>query len=216
MVRKFSFIIISSILLVCMTSTFLSAEVRNVKDCLEGTEDCEELNQQPTGEMDESNEVVENDSLSSSLVFNFIKMIFALLLILALIYVILNFIKKRNKLFSNVNVLENLGGITVGPNKSIQIIRIGSKIYLIGVGDNVELLQEVTDDEIIASVLTEDDALKPANILQAFLQRNNSKSMNNETKNESFTNTLEEELNKIKDKRGQIIDNFNEKDDRYG
>lgn len=216
MVRKLSFIIISSILLICISSNLLYAEVKSVRDCLESNEDCEELQQQPAVEMEGNNELVENEGLSSSFVFNFIKMIFALLLILALIYVILNFIKKRNKLFSNVNVLENLGGITVGANKSIQIVRIGSKIYLFGVGDNVEMLQEITDDEIIDSLLTEEDAFKPATFLQGFMQKKTINASNKESVETSFTNTLEEELNKIKEKRGQMIDYYNEKDDRHG
>lgn len=65
-------------------------------------------------EQDESDAVIEDNG---SLLFDLIKMFFALLLVLALIYLLLNFLNKRNKLFQKIKTLENLGGISVGQNK---------------------------------------------------------------------------------------------------
>ncbi|MBO1003795.1 flagellar biosynthetic protein FliO [Pseudogracilibacillus auburnensis] len=211
--RKISFIILFSAMISLFVATNISnAEVKNVKDCLEASEDCEELKQPVQGD---SNHLVEDEPVpSTSIVMNFIKMIFALLLVLALIYFILTFIKKRNRLFSNVHVLENLGGITVGTNKSIQLVRIGAKVYLIGVGDNVEMLQEITDEEIVHTLLEEEEQnAQSSTFIGAFLEKG---SFRSDEKNKQFTSTLEKELNKIKDKRHRMIHHMKEKDDRHG
>lgn len=212
--RKIGFILFLSISLTFISTHSLHADVKNVKDCLEADEDCKEINeQQPAVEMEDDSDLVGNENIkTSSVVFNFIKMIFALLLVLALIYFILTFVKKRNKLFSNNNVLESVSGISVGPNKSIQMIRIGSKVYLIGVGDNVEMLQEITDEEVIESLLSEEEDAKSTSFIQSLLNRRNKDSDDNNT----FTSTLESELKKIKDERTEMIQHYNEKDDRHG
>src|SRR5699024_11744787 len=65
-----------------------------------------------------------SDVCSSDLLgLNIVKMVFALLLILALIYTLLCFLKKRRS-YEKAGSLENIGGISVGQQKSVQIIRI--------------------------------------------------------------------------------------------
>jgi len=218
--KRISFIFVLCIMLFVIQTNNIYAEVKNVKDCFEENGECEELEKS-------SDEIVTNDSDTlvgnenikpTSVILNFIKMIFALLLVLALIYFILMFVKKRNRLFSNVQVLENLGGITVGANKSIQLVRIGNKVYLIGVGDNVEMLQEITDEEVKLSLLErEEEAFQPTSFLQSLLQKNSMNRNKNKDVQESdnFTNTLEMELKKLKDQRNQIMFNNKEKDDRH-
>src|SRR5699024_6679095 len=62
------------------------------------------------------------------------------------IYTLLWFLKKRRS-YEKAGSLENIGGISVGQQKSVQIIRIGDKMYLLGVGSNVELLKELSEEE---------------------------------------------------------------------
>lgn len=38
-----------------------------------------------------------------------------------------------------------MGGVGLGQNKSLQIIEIGGNVYLIGVGENIQLLDKVSD-----------------------------------------------------------------------
>ena len=45
--------------------------------------------------------------------------------------------------------MKNLGGISLGQQKSIQLVVVGESYYLIGVGEDIRLLKEITDpDEI--------------------------------------------------------------------
>src|SRR5699024_9121544 len=130
----------------------------NVADCFEAGAECEEiqgtgvhkieLNDDLSDEQEQQETgIAGNEQRSTPSLFrNFIQMIFALLLVLGLIYVMLKLVNRRQQLFSQTQTLENLGGISVGQNKSIQVIRVGSKMYLVGVGDDVQLLKEIEDE----------------------------------------------------------------------
>lgn len=189
------------------------AAEENVKDCLENEEDCLKDLEQPIDEMDaDATDIPEESSHTSSLIFNVIKMIFALFFVLALIYLLLHFLKRRNKLFQIPHILENLGGISVGQNKSIQLVRIGEKIYVVGVGENVEMLQELTDQAIKEELLQKDQQqVKTVPMLQQLFK--NHFMGTKENKKETFSTTLEDELHKIKESRTSIIDKYSEKDE---
>lgn len=189
------------------------AAEENVKDCLENEEDCLKDLEQPIDEMDaDETDIPEESSHTSSLIFNVIKMIFALFFVLALIYLLLHFLKRRNKMFQIPHILENLGGISVGQNKSIQLVRIGEKIYVVGVGENVEMLQELTDQAIKEELLQKDQQqVKTVPMLQQLFK--NQFMGTKENKKETFSTTLEDELHKIKESRTSIIDKYSEKDE---
>ncbi|WP_240507989.1 flagellar biosynthetic protein FliO [Virgibacillus indicus] len=163
-------------------------------------------------EQDESDAVIEDNG---SLLFDLIKMFFALLLVLALIYLLLKFLNKRNKLLQKIKALENLGGISVGQNKSIQIVRIGKQFYLVGVGENVEMLQEITDEEVINDLLehgqeSENDSSTLLSV--PFFQSKTDK--NNSSQND-FKNLFSSELEKLKQNRNKIINNKKKKEDEH-
>src|SRR5699024_6844750 len=191
----------------------VEAQPVNVLDCLENEEDCEKENDSNIVEMDETSNstLVGNDSFKeSSLFFNVIKMIVALFFVLALIYVILLVLRKRNKLLQHHDLLENLGGISLGQNKSIQLIRIGSHIYVVGVGDHVDLMLEITEPEVLEALLTTENN-EEESILKHILSKNKSKTR--ETNN--FMNQLNNELSKLKQNREKLIHKAVEKDDEH-
>lgn len=84
---------------------------------------------------------------TSVTVWDFIKMILATAFIIFLIYILLRFVSKRNKFTSSSNYIENLGGTNVGQNRSIQLIKVGKKILVVGVSDSVQLLKEIDDED---------------------------------------------------------------------
>lgn len=214
MYRKISLIILSIFLINTVdVDIYSNAAESNVKDCLEKEDDCLKDLEQPINEIESSESDITGESMkSTSLILNFIKMIFALLFVLALIYLLLHFLKRRNKMFQNLHVLENLGGISVGQNKSIQLVRIGEKVYVVGVGENVEMIQELTDQEVKKELLQKNQQeYEAVPFLKQFF--NKQKMKNNKNQEENFTSTLEDELNKIKQNRTTIIDRYREKDD---
>ncbi|UAL49176.1 flagellar biosynthetic protein FliO [Sutcliffiella horikoshii] len=79
-------------------------------------------------------------------IFDFIKMIFALLFVLALLYGALKLINSRNK-FDSGRSVENIGGTNLGNNKSLQLVKVGNSVLVVGVGDSINLLKEITDEQ---------------------------------------------------------------------
>ncbi|MFD0680140.1 MULTISPECIES: flagellar biosynthetic protein FliO [unclassified Paenibacillus] len=80
-----------------------------------------------------------------------VKVIFFLILIIGLFFVIIKFLAKKNK-FLFGRSLRSLGGVPLGPNKSIQVIEIGHSLYIVGVGDNVQLMEKIDDAEEVAYI----------------------------------------------------------------
>lgn len=199
----------------------------NIEDCFIDDVDCEEFDNiyfdeksnknVQDNESDQSNDLfsINENNDGPSLFTSFLKMIVALLLVLGLIYVMLKFVNRRQQLFQQTQTLENLGGISVGQNKSIQVVRVGSKMYLIGVGDNVQLLKEVEDDEI-KETLANRQVIEPLSFKQWFKSLLPMKSNHNKTEaKDTFNHLLADELDKMKQNRQQMIDQSEKREDLH-
>lgn len=77
--------------------------------------------------------------------WDYIKMILALLFVIALLYGLLRFVNSRNKTFQTNQLIHNLGGVGVGQGKSLQLMQVGNSIFLVGIGEDITLLKEITD-----------------------------------------------------------------------
>lgn len=76
---------------------------------------------------------------------NLVTVIVVLGLILVLIVVLIRFLGKRNRLLTQSQSIRTLGAIGLGPNKSLQVVEIGGNIYLIGVGEDISLVDKISD-----------------------------------------------------------------------
>ena len=184
----------------------------NVAECVKDEVDCEEPTDSVNETEENNNDLLVNTESTGSLAFEIVKMVFALVLVIALIYILIKFLSKRNKLSNSVKALDNLGGISVGQNKSIQIIRIGSKLYLVGVGNNVELLQEITDEEVKKDILLSkeratDDFPGGALITTLFPIKKDAKP---ETTEINFKKLFSKELENLKQNRNKMINQHKE------
>lgn len=87
------------------------------------------------------------DSQSSSLFPLFLKFIGSFILVIALLLFILRFLTQRKRLLSANGPIVPLGGHVIGNNRSIQIVLIGQTIYIIGVGESVNLIRTISQGE---------------------------------------------------------------------
>ncbi len=215
-VKKWSiYIVIIMIMNGLFLSTVHAEQINNLKDCLEKDEDCLQLNETPTMEShdDESN-LTENDTLGSSFLLNILKMFFALLLILALIFFIAKLWNRKNNQLQQSNILENLGGIPLGQNKSLQIVRIGNRFYVLGIGESVELLMEITDDHITEQFVQygeESEDFKT--VFQNIFKNRKTDKGKNKDANEPFLSSLSKELDLLKHRRTSLVNDNRKKDD---
>ncbi|MBR5964801.1 MAG: flagellar biosynthetic protein FliO [Treponema sp.] len=89
---------------------------------------------------------------SVSTVWVFFRMVFVLIVVVVCIYFVMNFM--RRKMGGNVadddTFLRKVAQVTVAPGKTVQIVTLLEKAYLIGVTDNsIDLLGEIDDKELV-------------------------------------------------------------------
>ena len=116
----------------------------NAKECLENPEICQE-NKQTTPDFSERQDTITG--------WDFIKMFLALGFVLLLIYGAMKLVNKRNHLFDSQKTILNVGGTTLGNNKSLQIVKVGNSLLVLGVSDSIQLLKEVSDEEEKEAIL---------------------------------------------------------------
>lgn len=198
-------------------STTYAEQVQNIKDCLEQNEDCLEQDSLVDSSTEENSD--DERFQETSFFFNVVKMVFALLLILALIFFLSKLMNKKNNSLQQLNVMENMGGISVGQNKSIQIVRIGTSFYVIGVGENIELLKEITDEALLHELLeNKGERVEFNSLFQSLFNRGKTSDAANEPSNEgqSFLTSLSEELEKLKKNRTSMLhENDKKRDDGH-
>ena len=88
---------------------------------------------------------------SPSTVWLFIKMIFALAVVIGIAYVVFHLMKKTMKTGNdNDPFLRRVSQLTLSPGKSVQVITLQDSAFLIGVSDeNINLIGKVDDKELV-------------------------------------------------------------------
>ena len=172
----------------------------------------------PNVQNEELEPKVEVDSLSVT-AFDFIKMFIALAFVLILIYVLLKFVTKRNPLFQQGKSIVNLGGTSLGQNKSIQLIKVGNRVLVVGVGESISLLKEIESEQERKKFIEEfewkqEQVMVSKNFLHTLTTFvNQSKKLNRVTKDaqSSFSTTFKDQLEKVKKERTNQLEEVKRK-----
>lgn len=143
-------------------------------------------------------------------IWDFVKMIFATIFVVFLIYFILRFINKRNHGYKNSQIIENIGGTALGANRSIQLIKVGKRLLIVGVGDSIQLIKEIEDEQEYKEILEEynrklDQLVQPSDIVTKVKNVISSSHSAPKTK-ESFSIRLSKELERISSERKEKMD----------
>lgn len=150
---------------------------------------------------------------------NYIRMFFALAFVVGLLYAILKFINRRNRLYEKNHLMRNIGGLSLGQQKSIQLIVVGDTYYLVGVGEDIRLLKEITDPEEITTLLAyyeEADEIPFQGNLEKILTKispfQKKERQKTDDKNEDFSQLLNHRLTEIKEERKKQFHRLTEKE----
>ena len=77
----------------------------------------------------------------------------ALAIVITLLIFTIKFLSKRNRAWGTARGLRSLGGISLGQNSSMQIIEVANRIYVVGVGEQVTLLDKLDDPETVEQII---------------------------------------------------------------
>lgn len=139
----------------------------------------------------------------------FFKMIFVLALVVVCIYLVMSFMRK--KMGGNVEdddmFLRKVAQVSVAPGKTVQIVTLLEKAYLIGVTDSsIDLLGEIKDKELVDAMNLNADkkqsrarARSFSDVLSLFLNPTNSGATEGERKaSSSITDFFKAQKEKFK------------------
>lgn len=168
-----------------------------------------------TEQMDESNIVfsddfdtditVESTANRGSTVGFLIRMIIVLIIVIAIIYFVFWFFRKKTNIIkTDDDFLRRVAYINLGPGKTVEVVTLIDKAYLIGVTEsNITLLGEIDDKELINAMNVNADknqnTKKPLNfneVLDIFTakgKKNSNIFSANEKQVENLFSTNEEE-----------------------
>ena len=223
-VRKINLLLI--IFAVVMT-VFVASPVHaedNVYFCMENKDKCTE-DGTPIEDKDateDKDSVTESDSKKASKVgvsaWDYIRTLFALAFVVGLLFFLLKFVNRKNRLYDKNRFMKNMGGLSLGQHKSVQLVAVGGKYYLIGVGEDIRLLKEITDhDEITALIehYEEVDASPTTGWLEQILSRISKMKRpanQQEDKATDFSQVFNTRLDEIKEERKRHISQLTEKE----
>ena len=151
--------------------------------------------------------------------WDYIKMIFALLFVIALLYGLLRFVNSRNKTFQTNQLIHNLGGVGVGQGKSLQLMQVGNSIFLVGIGEDITLLKEITDPAEIQNLtkIYEDKvdigkSIPYISELFGRLKEKGTTKTKDEDKEASFKETFQKRLQEIQKDRSNVLKDWKTKE----
>ena len=132
-----------------------------------------------------SQENANDDYKPASTIGVFVRMIIVLIVVVLLIYAFFWFVKRKtnNNLKTDDDYLRRVAYLNIAPGKTVEVITLIDKAYLIGVTeDNINLLGEIDDKELITAMNLNSDKKanikKPATfneVLELFLQKGSKK-----------------------------------------
>lgn len=76
-----------------------------------------------------------------------VQLIVSLAIVLGMIWLLVKFLSLRSKWMYRNRPLKVLGGVGLGPQKSLQLVEIGGVLYVLGVGQDITLLKVIDDPE---------------------------------------------------------------------
>jgi flagellar protein FliO/FliZ len=148
--------------------------------------------------------------------FDFFNVIFALFLVLMLLYVTLRFIKKKNQTYGFTKTMMNLGGTSLGNNRSVQLVKVGDRILVVGVGEDIQLLKEIDSEEEIQQILSQQQndvqqLLQPSDIISKLVQQVKGYKKQNDKQQDSFKSLLASQLSDLSKGRKNLLQELDKK-----
>ncbi|WNS44800.1 flagellar biosynthetic protein FliO [Paenibacillus sp. MMS20-IR301] len=152
-----------------------------------------------------------------------LKVVFVLAVIVVLIVLLIRFLGRRNQSLMSGRSIRTLGAMGLGPNKSVQVIELGSSLYLIGVGENISMMDKITDPAEVALIISafEDQASAADNFMTPLIGKIRSRLRGdvpsqeielNETS--SFYETLQSKLALAPERKEMLEELLRDDDDR--
>ena len=210
----FAFLVTFLFLYPMPTSVYANSDTNSIEYCMKNPEACN----------DDTEPAAEKDTVVSAAgdvsAWEYIKMILALIFVVLLFYALMKFLNKKNLKYQHNQMVQNLGGISLGAQKSVQLLQVGKSLYLVGVGEDVQLLREITDPQEVEQLLAlynerqEYASSSPyiAELLSKFKKNPQNNSSNVDKHQDTFGELFEKRITEIKQERSDELEKWKQKE----
>lgn len=194
-----------AVVVASQTNIAFAEQSPTVKQCIDHPETCEKA----PATKNATNDTQPAQAVSVT-AWDVVKLIFATLFVLALIYALLRFMNKRSRWLAKRGLVEHLGGAHVGTNRSVQLVKIGKRIFIVGVGDSVQLLKEIEDEKEINELLAMHNEslqkmLEPNELLLSWLNRLTKNNAKEEKQTTSFQTLFAKQMQELTKERQKLL-----------
>lgn len=212
------FLVIIFIGNICVNSHAAASFDGSVADCFGENKD--ECQQESTSNQTDTK--INENQTTEKVGINFLdvlKMLASLVFVLAILYFLLKFIQKRSQSYHQNKIIQNIGGTALGGNRSVQLVKVGKRILILGVGEDIQLLQEITDEKEMNEFLHQhneqlEQKLEPADLItKVFGKKSITQKSKRDVKTQfSFQQQLKNELNLVRKERQKAMEQIERKD----
>ena len=184
----------------------------SVKDCIKHPEKCKDT---VTPVKSDGEQKAKAQEVGVTF-WDFVRMIFATAFVVALLYFLLRFINKKSRVYKNSQLVENLGGTSLGANRSVQIIKVANQLFIVGVGESIQLLKEIENENERNQIIDDynsrmEQLIQPSDIVTKIVERTR-KLQSSNGNGESFSAVLKTQLDDITKGRKKIFDKLEKKE----
>ena len=201
--------------LILMVTAFAphDSSANMVDECFgkDRSEDC-------SSEIDNADEETSPSASSNIGVFDYIKVLFALLVVIGILVFILKFVNRKSAAYQQNSLMKNIGGLSLGNQKSAQVLQIGNRLYIVGVGENISLLKGIEHEDEIEQILSyfenkqQDFSTKPFIMQQVEKLRQRNSKPTESPQATSFNELFGSKLKELKKDRSNELNSWKEKE----
>ncbi|MBK3494378.1 flagellar biosynthetic protein FliO [Viridibacillus sp. YIM B01967] len=152
--------------------------------------------------------------------WEYIKMVLALIFVVALLYGMLKFVNSRNQKYQHNQMMQNLGGLSLGQQKSVQLLKVGDSLYLVGVGEDVHILKEISGEAEKERLMTlyndkqefSNQVPYMAEIFTSLKEKVRRRSKTEDKSKDEFKDLFQQKISKIKTERSKDLNEWKQKE----
>ncbi len=127
-----------------------------------------------------------------------VQLVVSLAVVIGMIWLLAKFLSLRSKWLYRHRPLKVLGGVGLGPQKSLQIVEIGGVLYVLGIGQDVTLLRVIDDADEKERIMQDFNVSKEGKTVPFFGRKP-------DDFNRDFTSILNRKLHAMRAQREQTL-----------
>lgn len=142
-----------------------------------------------------------------------VRLVISLAIVVGMIWLLVKLLALRSRWLYRHRPLKVLGGVGLGPQKSVQLVEIGETLYVLGVGQDVRLLHIIEDPEERERII-QDFTSNEKEMKLPWLERFRRGKPYPSEEEEDFTTLLAHKLDELKMKREQRLGEWSDSRER--